>query len=569
MNKYQIRKFSGLFVLYALIILGIFALQFRNETSISKTFDNLRLHLTSLTNDKNESILKNGFQVNTNGIVLYSNKTTPVKLTYTDGSIVDLEVLNWTQQSDKSFTIDFTKNIHLHFSSSDNDNNLFSISTEFPSDAHRLTIPYKSSGAYTVTDYKTSQAIFNSQNLSYVLAAQNIATNTFSLTETSSLAYYKKYEELKTFSFESIINAPLANNQILQDNITNIKTKILTNYPLQKESITAETIISAWIAEKSVQDNFITAINEIPDSFKEGTARTYLTTPYFNSLESMNKTLDMKIENISFSMLNSLSKQTLEVFELDDFSDFLLIKGDTTSKKILSIPSSMTAFEPTVAQAIGILHVYNELYPTKKYLAQLLDSVIDPCIQKIQSAAILNDTSLTLAENGTSITMLKTVKAGYELLRYGETFERPVLISAGRILINSALAANTNTDLRTLADLYKILCAKTNPFYPHVKVLANNDMGPIWAWTCAQKLTYTSNNNVITINCTFPQGSSHYMIIHGIKQFASIEIYGLKFRTDPRFEWYNSSGYAVDNDKDLLFLKYRQKATTETVKLYY
>jgi len=59
------------------------------------------------------------------------------------------------------------------------------------------------------------------------------------------------------------------------------------------------------------------------------------------------------------------------------------------------------------------------------------------------------------------------------------------------------------------------------------------------------------------------------MIINGIKPFKSIEIYGLKFRTDPRFEWYNSSGYAFDASSNTLFLKYRQKSNTERVRLFY
>jgi len=69
MNKYQIRKFLGLIVLYSLIILGIFAVQFRNESSINRTFGKTKLHLAEVTTDENKSILKNSFQVNTSGIM--------------------------------------------------------------------------------------------------------------------------------------------------------------------------------------------------------------------------------------------------------------------------------------------------------------------------------------------------------------------------------------------------------------------------------------------------------------------------------------------------------------------
>jgi hypothetical protein len=43
----------------------------------------------------------------------------------------------------------------------------------------------------------------------------------------------------------------------------------------------------------------------------------------------------------------------------------------------------------------------------------------------------------------------------------------------------------------------------------------------------------------------------------------------MKFRTDPRFETYNSSGYVYNARTKTLFLKYRHKSETEIVKLIY
>ena len=59
------------------------------------------------------------------------------------------------------------------------------------------------------------------------------------------------------------------------------------------------------------------------------------------------------------------------------------------------------------------------------------------------------------------------------------------------------------------------------------------------------------------------------MILSGIEQFSSIEIYGLQYRTDPRFETYNSSGYVYNAQTKTLFLKFRHKSPVETVRLFY
>ena len=53
------------------------------------------------------------------------------------------------------------------------------------------------------------------------------------------------------------------------------------------------------------------------------------------------------------------------------------------------------------------------------------------------------------------------------------------------------------------------------------------------------------------------------------KEFESIYIYDLKFRTDHRFETYNSSGYIHKKDSDTLLLKSRHKSEVETIRLIY
>ncbi|HZK19963.1 MAG TPA: hypothetical protein VFC68_04485 [Treponemataceae bacterium] len=571
MSKYQIRTFLGLVFLYSIIILGIFAFQFRNETSITNVFGNVKLRLATTRNNEDEPALKNNFQVSTAGITLFCNDSHPVKLTLTDGTVVDLKVRDWKKMSDTRFTIEFTEHTNLHFTTFDTKAAVFSVSAELPKNARRMTIPYKSVGAYTVTDYKTTQALFNSHSSKYVLNAQNIATQTFSLTASNNLASYGEYVESKTFNFNTIVDYELAKSTKLDTSITTIKSQIIAHYPVQKNSITSETTIAAWVAEKAARGNYSQGIKEVPSWFTDGSNRTYITTPYFNSLKEMNKTLNMMLENISFSMINSLSKQTLEIFEIHNFSDLLKTKSDASCKTVLGIPSKVENFSPTISQATGILHVYNEIRDTKPSAAAQLESVLNLCVKKIEAACVANDQTVTIIENKEPVKTLLAVKTGYELKRFGIATSQNTLVAAGTLIINSALVKNQILDMRTLGELYKILCSKTNNLYPHMQILSNNNTSPVWAWTCAQKLTYSedTNTDTITINCTFPQGESHYVIINGIKPFTEIEIYGIAFRSDPRFEWYNSSGYAYDEKTNTLFLKYRQKSATETVTLLY
>ncbi|MFC2479324.1 MAG: hypothetical protein ACFNQG_09890, partial [Treponema socranskii subsp. buccale] len=62
---------------------------------------------------------------------------------------------------------------------------------------------------------------------------------------------------------------------------------------------------------------------------------------------------------------------------------------------------------------------------------------------------------------------------------------------------------------------------------------------------------------------------THYVIINGIQRFITIYIYDLAFRTDPRFETYNSSGYVYRADTNTLLLKSRHKSQIETIRFIY
>ena len=81
MIKHPFRRFLGLAVLYIVIILGIFLLQFRSESSFSNTFGDLRLQLAETQTEQQEKLLKNRFQISYNGLVFTGDDTNPVHVT--------------------------------------------------------------------------------------------------------------------------------------------------------------------------------------------------------------------------------------------------------------------------------------------------------------------------------------------------------------------------------------------------------------------------------------------------------------------------------------------------------
>jgi len=59
------------------------------------------------------------------------------------------------------------------------------------------------------------------------------------------------------------------------------------------------------------------------------------------------------------------------------------------------------------------------------------------------------------------------------------------------------------------------------------------------------------------------------MVVRGVKPFNRIQIYGMDFRTDPRFERYDSSGWAYSASEQTLLLKMKHRSPTEYVRIFY
>jgi hypothetical protein len=95
--------------------------------------------------------------------------------------------------------------------------------------------------------------------------------------------------------------------------------------------------------------------------------------------------------------------------------------------------------------------------------------------------------------------------------------------------------------------------------------------GTLFAKIAAElSISYTADaSGDVTIVIDFPQENTHHLIINGVAPFRSIEIYDTPYRTDPRFETYNSSGYVYNAETRTLFLKSRHRAQREVIRLIY
>lgn len=580
MYKHPIRKSFGLFVLYSIIIIGIFVLQFRNESVVSKNTGLLSISLAQSQSQEGNISLKNSLQVSFKGISFTADEVTPATLTLQSEhgpSSENLSLLSYEQRTPLSYTFTFTHDVELTFAVSGIDSSAaLTITASLPEGASGLHLHYKPSSGFSVTEKTRSKLILNSRNLTYAFTAAQISDKDIFLSSANSTSYYVAYDASVVFSFISLdSDIIISKKSTYESNIRDFKENLINSVEsaLNSSQSLSEKSIIAYVAEMASQGRYAAAIKNIPDSFKKGNKRTYLSAPYFDTLEAMYPSLEMHNSNMNEMIENALSTHSLSIFSVDGLAEYLNILPDNEKiHELLSIPQAYFEDEALseqvkVSNASGILSTYIELSSLHSPLADELFSSAEACLSIIEGNCVLSDdSSLSLMEKGSPVSNFLALTTGNALRKWGEYNNAPEYTQAGYALINSVLLGNS-LDSITLADAYPIL--SNNPFYPHYRLLLREKENTVWAWTCAPFFTATNQNNTITLNLQFTKTETNYAIISGINPFAEIEIYGLSFHSDPRFETYNSSGFIYREQKKTLFLKSRHKSETEVVRLSY
>jgi hypothetical protein len=575
MRKHPVRKFLGLMVLYAVLIFGIFILQFKTESVISRNIGALRISLAQTEKEDNKTELRNQLQVSFRGIAFTANDTSPaiVSASGRTGSEKNLVLSSWSQPTDLSALFTFTDGSTILFAVSDKSSDAqLSISVQPSTGYDTLTLAYKPAGGYSVKEQLANRILIASKSNNFALNAPHIGTDRIKFNANQLVATYTSYDPTRHFAFESIISLPLADEKTYEATVKQVRDNIITRFTqaVAAGDTLSEQDVIAYVAEMASTGRYDEALDAVPDSFKKGNKRTYLSSPYFDNLSNMNKSLVMQTNKYDSMVSSSIDAQNLDIFTVDGIADYVLREKRTARiRTLLSMPAAMDKFEPTVTQAAGIIALYTRLAEHNMPLAALFDRVLEQCTETIATACTVENQNITLTSGDTPLSVEQTVQTGAALIAYGSVKGLMEYSAAGYLMVNSAISSTSSLELHTLSAVYPML-ASDNTFYPHTIILGYYGAEPVWAWTCANNITYVKEaSGTIDVTIDFPLNETHYVIFNGVPTFhANIEIQQMKFRTDPRFETYNSSGYVYQTETETLFIKSRHKSQKELIRLF-
>jgi hypothetical protein len=108
----------------------------------------------------------------------------------------------------------------------------------------------------------------------------------------------------------------------------------------------------------------------------------------------------------------------------------------------------------------------------------------------------------------------------------------------------------------------------SNEYYPHVVNFKGTAGTDISVWTAANTVSFESDSTSSVFEFTYPRGGVHHLVIKGIEPFKSLQMYGINWNSDKRFQYY-SSGWVYEREEKTLYVKLTQKRVSEKIVLNY
>lgn len=567
-----LRRAIVLLAVYSIVIIGIFVLQFKNDSIISEKLGTLHILLQESVADNNNVHLKNRFTVSFNGISFSGDDNKSVRMTV-GKTEKPLSLVSWEKRSPLSCVLHFTDGVDVQFAISD-DTALATLTVQanLPKNAESVTIPYTLPAGASVSAVNDSRIQITNKKISWELNAAGIDDNALTVSRREPLASYAYIDKNRVFSFAVAEGLDSASEASYTELIADLKSNLIASFSqfVPDTTAAAEQEAVSYVAAMAENGRFTEAVNAVPQTFRRSSSRTYLSAPYFNNLTVTSESLFRQMQSYSDMIQLATENGTYDVFTMKFIADYMCIHpGSASIRKLLSDTAASELDGATVQQVAGILGVYADLYEKNSELAALLSGAAAKCVKKIENSCVFDDARITVVEKGTLLSVVNAASVGDALLRYGKITGSSEYAAGGRLILYSYLKDSASFDLRTLSELYQVV-VHTNTYYPHFEIMAFDNGQAVWAWTCANRMTYENDNaGAITITIAAPQSNTHYLIINGIQEFRTIYIYNMAFRSDYRFETYNSSGYVYQNNTKTLLLKSRHRSEVETIRFIY
>jgi hypothetical protein len=350
----------------------------------------------------------------------------------------------------------------------------------------------------------------------------------------------------------------------------------------------------AYLAESVSRGAYQTAAAALSPEFLGGSERSFMSSVYLGRMDqALRSSIVYERENVS--RLSALIAQGSADFLRDPHViEFLALRGQgSLIDGGAAILASIDGAAPDLDLLPGILEGYTDWLLCRPAADNPFEALADQaCLLLSEKILLSHQGERMVVFDGETADLEYNIRLGAALTAYGEHSGQEVWAGIGRSLVLSALAFVDETGKAPLvlrlgasggieadpdtaqnsalgsARIYRLL--RLGDYSVRAVSLLAGENG-VWAWTAASgaSANFDRENNMLDISASFPRGETHYMLIRGIRPFSQLRLYNIPFRTDPRFESYDSSGWTYSPSEQTLMVKMKHQLPREHIQIYY
>lgn len=584
--------------IFLVAIIGLFIIQFKSGTTFSLNLGPVSVAgRYDIVDGKSVPLLP--IQILANGIGFFVSERDAIIAENEEGN-ENLKIVSYAN-TEKTFKIFCTKDVSINFTYDKfGDIEVLNISAKIPESIEAVSIPWKITANAKFEIKNTKSLIsFNKKNFQFegdfgfnemgIIDSKVEQPRLRLAKETEAFANYLSYIEASEFSVEgvsSMVGSSEEEYKAAKEAFANTALTVMSEQITRKNY--NEQILVSYIAEMARQNMYLSALTKAPASLLSKNARTALSlTFYGNIIEMYDKVLQE--ENIQRNNLSKLiTEASFSIFETENLIAYLVDRNSeiliTDIKKLLSENDISNI---NLAQSIGIVECfldYAEYFPNNE---NFFEKNLETCFRKIKgSLFVIGDALYSAQDDGEKrfIDNLLSLRLSKLLLRVQNNEWKPVgyklytsicgLLGADASLARIFNVTGEDEQLGLVIDDKEILsAAKLYPFmienswYPSAISLYKAGHGT-WAYASAKSFKIVETRpKYLHIAVEGVRDSSEYIVLRNIQRLKNIIIYGLDYRSDRRFETYNSSGYVYNEATSTLYLKIKHKKDIEEIIL--
>lgn len=592
----------ALTISYILIIFGIFVIQF----TIGKTF---YYTIGAMSVSGRDDVDETGnrtpllpLHIVANGLDFYITDQTPITAKTSNNEELSLKVLEYKKTED-SFSVICSNDVLIDFTSYLSETvETVRISVSMPSEIETIYFPWKLTQSARLERqdeqiflrYGKDRFIFRG-GYGFGNSDDTSELPHLILSSSKKTAFYETYIQSESLDFDSIRRIPIASDeeyaktkQLFRERALDYFSSVISSRNYN------EDLLTAYMAEKAFNGEYAKALVFAPSSLLPKEKRSYISTTFYGNLVQNDNSLATYQRKFLSGIESGIARAEISVFDREALIPFLINNSRANLISALEkIASNAKQEDLNSFLAAGLLEAamdYAFYFPNKQNLFMENSEQYETVLK---DSLISIDTGLYISSDKKTIDTEKTLRTASVLIRYGSSYpDKGTWKAVGQALYSSIFSLGGNSSslpasfdiqgdkakkLGLMANDALILHAeklypaavKDNPYYPHEESLALKAEPGIWAWTSARDINVLKNDaKIFSFRISSKAGDTHYMIIRGIRPFYRIQIHEIDFRTDPRFEMYNSSGYVYDERTRTLLLKMKHKKDDEDIVLF-